>query len=190
MERTSGSTSSTDGADTATVRVALGQVSGAHGLRGQIRIRYFGGDPDNLLQLSALTLSQAEDGADPREYEVERAAPGRRSELRVTLAGVDSREAAEALRGLWVTTVADQLESLPEGEYYTYELVGCEVLTEDGRSLGTVREVWSTGTDVLVVEDEQGATHLVPARKEFLCEIDIEARRIRIDPPPGLIDGV
>ncbi len=106
----------------------------------------------------------------------------------MTLAGVESREAAELLRGKLVVVEAAQLSELPEGEYYSYQLVGCRVESEDGRDIGTVREVWSTGApDVLVVEDEAGVRHLIPAAESLLREIDIDRQRIVIEILPGLL---
>lgn len=190
MEPTAGSTSSTEAERESGKRVVLGRVVGAHGLGGQLRVRYFGGVPDNLMRLEAALLVESEDAADAERFEVTQVSAGRREEVRMTLAGVDSRESAERLRGMLVTTDASQLEALPEGEYYSYELIGCEVEGTDGRAIGTVREVWATGAvDVLVVEDEKGAQQLIPAMESQLREVDIEARRIVIEILPGLLDS-
>ena len=127
MEPTAGSTSSTETEREPAERVALGRVVGAHGMGGQIRVRYFGGAPDNLMRLETALLAESEDAADAERFEVTRAAPGRREEVRMTLAGVADRESAERLRGKLVVAEASQLEALPEGEYYSYQLVGCRV---------------------------------------------------------------
>ncbi len=188
MEPTAGSTSSTDEGREDTERVALGRIVGAHGLRGQLRVRYFGGDPDHLTQISAVLLAETEDDPEAEPYEITEAAAGRRGQVRMTLAGVESRESAELLRGRLVVVEAAQLSELPEGEYYSYQLVGCRVESEDGRDIGTVREVWSTGApDVLVVEDEAGVRHLIPAAESLLREIDIDRQRIVIEILPGLL---
>ena len=185
MEPTAGSTSSTEAE-----RVALGRVVGAHGTGGQLRVRAFSGAPDNLMRLEAALLAESEDAADGERFEVIRAVPGRREEVRMTLAGVADRESAERLRGKLVVVEASQLEALPEGEYYSYQLVGCRVEGVDGRSIGTVREVWPTGAvDVLVVEDPSGMRQLIPAAEEQLRTVDIEARRIVIEILPGLLDS-
>jgi 16S rRNA processing protein RimM len=192
MEQTVGSTSSTEdaprAASTAAV-VALGRVLGAHGLRGQLRVGVFGADPTNLTRASRVRLSQDAEDSNAREYEVESVAPGRRNELRVALVGVADRDAAEALRGCYVLGRAAELEPLAPGEYYEYELVGCRVEDLDGRDLGVVREIWETGAPaVLVVVDDSGAERLIPAADGILQEVDVEARRIRIDAIPGLLD--
>ncbi len=190
MEPTAGSTSSTETGRESAERVVLGRVVGAHGMGGQLRVRYFGGVPNNLMRLEAVLLAESEDGANAERFEVIRAGAGRREEVRMTLAGVADREAAERLRGKWVIVGGSQLEALPEGEYYSYQLVGCRVESADGQPIGTVREVWPTGAvDVLVVEGEEGAQRLIPAAESQLREVDIEARRIVIEILPGLLDS-
>jgi 16S rRNA processing protein RimM len=108
----------------------------------------------------------------------------------MALAGVADRESAERLRGKLVVVEAAQLEVLPEGEYYSYQLVGCRVEAADGQPIGTVREIWPTGAvDVLVVEGETGSRQLIPAAEGQLRTVDIEARRIVIEILPGLLDS-
>jgi 16S rRNA processing protein RimM len=190
MEPTAGSTSSTDEAREYTERVALGRIVGAHGLRGQLRVRYFGGEPDHLTQNSAVWVAESEDDPAAVSYEVAEVGAGRRGQVRMALVGVEDRDSAERLRGKLVIVEAAQLSELPEGEYYSYQLVGCRVEGEDGREIGTVREVWSTGApDVLVVEDEAGVRHLIPAAESLLREIDIDRQRIVIEILPGLLDS-
>jgi 16S rRNA processing protein RimM len=102
---------------------------------------------------------------------------------------VGDREAAQALRGLWVSADRRALQPLPAGEYYWCELVGCRVEDQAGRPIGTVREIWETGAhDVLVVEGEDGRRRLLPAAEAFLKEVDVAGRRIAIDVIEGLLD--
>jgi len=189
MGPTAGSTSSTEAEREPAGRVVLGRIVGAHGLGGQLRVHYFGDAPDNLMRLEATLLVEREDETDAESFEVTQVVAGRREEVRMTLAGVADRESAERLRGKLVTAAASQLEALPEGEYYSYELIGCRVEGADGLPIGTVREVWATGAvDVLVVEDAKGVQQLIPAVESQLREVDIEARRIVIEILPGLLD--
>jgi len=164
---------------------------GAHGLRGQLRVRCFGAGPEVLEAAPRLIL--VGEGDEPGAglevcYPVESVAPGRRGELRVALEGVQDREAAEALRGRQVLVETSDLEALPAGEYYGYQIVGCRVEAQDGTPVGTVREIWETGgSDLLVVEDEGGREQLLPAA--LLQEVDVEGRRAVIELLPGLLDG-
>ena len=190
MEPTAGSTSSTEAEREPGERVVLGRIVGAHGLGGQLRVHYFGDAPDNLMRLEATLLVESGDATDAESFEVTKVVAGRREEVRMTLAGVADRESAERLRGKLVTTEASRLEALPEGEYYSYELVGCRVEGADGLPIGTVREIWATGAvDVLVVDDAKGVQQLIPAIESQLREVDIEARRIVIEILPGLLDS-
>jgi 16S rRNA processing protein RimM len=166
--------------------VALGRVVGAHGLRGGIRVRYFAEGPENLLAVKRVALGRSEADAEPRGFDVAAVAPGRPGELRMELVGVRDRDAALALKGRLVLVAPGELATLAAGEYYGYQLLGCRVEGEDGTPLGVVREIWETGSsDVLVVDDEGGRRHLVPAA--FLRRLDAAERRIVMEIPPGLI---
>jgi 16S rRNA processing protein RimM len=185
MEQTAGSTSSIE-----PERVTLGQVIGAHGLRGELRVRLFDGTDNNLRALSSVWLAREEGDPKAVEARVRAVGSGRRGEARLALEGVGDREAAEALRGRLVQTGVDQLGPLAAGEYYQYQLVGCRVEDAAGRVLGVVRGIWETGApDVLVVEDEAQRELLIPAVGGILREVDVAARRIVIDPPEGLVDS-
>jgi 16S rRNA processing protein RimM len=132
-------------------------------------------------------LVLAEEGARAgRGYVVATLAPGRREEWRVTLEGVEDRDASEALRGRAVFVAADALAPLPDGEFYAYQVVGCRLEDEHGRPVGTVKGIWETGSDVLLVEGADGAEHLVPAA--LLREVDPEAGRAVAEIPPGLLE--
>jgi 16S rRNA processing protein RimM len=172
-------------------RVVLGRVLGPHGLRGGIRVRWLGDGPEDLLRLAEVALGAGPEDAAPRSFPVESAAPGRPGEVRLELRGVGDRDAAAALRGLLVMAESAALAPLPEGEYYWFQFVGCRVEDEQGRTIGTIREIWETGAvDVLVVEGEDGRRRLLPAAEDLLKEVDIEGRRIAVEAIPGLLDPV
>lgn len=171
-------------------RVVLGRVVGAHGVRGLVRVAVLGDGPAHLLDAEALELSfeERDPTRAPRRYEVRSASAGRPGEVRLGLAGVEDRDAALALRGALVVGDAARLPALPAGEHYWFELIGCAVETTAGQALGRVREIWETGAhDVLVVEGPGGEEHLIPAVDAFVKDVDAAARRIRIEPVPGLL---
>jgi len=172
----------------------LGRVLGAHGLRGQLRVRYFGDGPENILGAPRLVLAKPERGIeDPAadEFEIESGAPGRPGEVRLALRGIRDREAAEELKGWLVTGAREHLSPLPEGEFYWYELIGCQVQAAGGRTIGAVKEIWETGAhDVLVVEGEDGRRCLIPTARALMKEVDVEAGRIVVEDLPGLFDPV
>src|SRR5262249_31754206 len=151
--------------------------------------RLLGGTDDDLRAVSSVWLAREEGDAKALEARVRAVGSGRRGEARLTLDGIDGRDAALALRGRLVQAGVEDLGPPPAGEYYQYELVGCRVEDGEGRVLGVVREIWETGAaDVLVVAGEGGREHLIPAAREILREVDVAQRRIAIDAPPGLIE--
>jgi 16S rRNA processing protein RimM len=172
----------------------VGVVVGAHGLRGELRIRWLGDGPEGLAGMPDVELVVGLEDPEPRRHAVRTVRPGRRGELRVALEGIEDRDAAEAARGRQVIGEARHLEPLAPGEYRWYELVGCRVQRADAPEgpeglLGTVREIWETGAhDVLVVENEEGQRHLLPAAQAFLREVDPAGKRIVYEVIPGLLD--
>jgi 16S rRNA processing protein RimM len=175
---------------TAEERVLLGRVVGAHALRGELRVRFLGDGPGQLLNAERLEL-----GADARRpeaartFEVERTGTGRAGEVRVKLRGVDDRNAAEAMKGQAVFGRMAELPELGDDEFYWHELVGFDVVATSGEPIGRVRELWETGAhDVVVVDGEDGRQILLPTAREIMTDIDRGARRIRIEVLPGLLD--
>lgn len=173
-----------------TARVVLGELVGRVGYRGALRVRLAGDDARNLKRADRVALTTDPDTSDARHYGVAAVEETPGGFARLELAGVATREAAEALQGLLVVVDEAVLEPLPEGEYYWYQLVGCEVWSHAGARLGTLKELWDTGGhDILVVEDQAGRELLLPAARELLRELDPGAGRIVVEVPAGLLEG-
>jgi 16S rRNA processing protein RimM len=106
----------------------------------------------------------------------------------IRLAGHESIEAAESLRGVELLVDAAHAP-LPQGRYYLHDLVGCEVVTESGVAVGTVTVVYSGAAQpVLGIAGEAGEV-LVPLVEAICREVDVSARRIVIAPPEGLLEA-
>jgi len=107
--------------------------------------------------------------------------------LLVKFEDVDSREGAEAIRG---PVYVDQSErrSLDDGEYWPEDLLGCRVITIDGNEVGEVSQVIEGPAQDLLEVSREGGTWLVPLVKDLVVEVDLEGRRVTIDPPSGLVD--
>lgn len=172
-----------------TGRIILGEIVGAHGLQGELRVRFTGDVPDHLLSCDALWIGRDANDPEARRFEVRGTGMGRGGEVRLRLEGLESREAVGRLVGLVVSAPAAVLPALPEGEFFWFELIGCHVESDTGQALGTVREIWETGAhDVLLVEDEAGRRRLLPTAAELMTEVDPEAGRIVVVDLPGLLD--
>jgi 16S rRNA processing protein RimM len=156
-----------------------------------VRVKWLGDGPEHLMQLPELRLGVTPEDETARRYPVSGRMPGRPGEVRIGLEGIEDRDAAEALRGRWVLVDSGDLATLPPGEHYWYELVGCRVVNGAGEAIGTVKEIWETGAhDVLVIEGTDGRRMLLPAVDEFLREVDVADRKLVIEAIPGLLDPV
>jgi 16S rRNA processing protein RimM len=111
-----------------------------------------------------------------------------KGQVLLKLEGIDTVEAAEALRGHWVLVPLEQAKKLPRGAYYLYQIVGLEVYTTAGQYIGKVEEVLSAAAnDVYIVKgpgvQDQTGELLVPAIKAVVKRIEIKRGRLVIAPP-------
>ena len=166
--------------------VAIGEIGRPHGVRGEVRVRPLTDRPERFEDLRDCVLwDEVRNRRQPCRITGTRVHAGA---LVVAVAGYDSPEAVGALTG-WLLAVPES-EALPppDGHFYPWQLVGCRVLTEDGRDVGRVLRIeGSPAQDLWVVGDER-REHLVPAVAEIVREVDLAGRRVVIRPPEGLLD--
>ncbi len=158
-------------------QVCIGTIVAPHGVRGDIRILPQTEHPEQFLELDYLIL---EDG---RTLHLTNA----RFHKRMVLAKcreVNSMNEAELLRGKKVFIRTEDLPELGEGEYYVADLLGCNVIEENGSAVGVLKDVISTGSnDVYVVQAAGDKEILIPALKKHVKEINPEERRIIVELP-------
>jgi 16S rRNA processing protein RimM len=160
--------------------VVVGRVTRAHGIKGEVAV---------------LVLSEVEDRFDPgavvylddgTPLTVADSRP-HRGRLLVTFEGVRDREAAERLVRRILVVPESESPPLPEGSYWDHQLVGSEVVTESGRSLGEIRDVIHTpANDVWSAVDVDGVETLVPAIADVIASVDVAAKRVVVREVPGL----
>lgn len=159
-------------------------LSSAHGVQGALRLWPETDFPERLAGRHVWLQGPA-----PRRAVIEAARPDRRGSFIVQIEGVHDRTAAEALRGYEVQVPLDELPPLPEGEYYQHQIVGLRVEDEEVGDLGQVVAIERTGAnDVYVVERAPGRQWLLPAIRDVVLKIDLEAGRLIVRPIPGMID--
>jgi 16S rRNA processing protein RimM len=159
-------------------------VAGAHGIRGLLRVHSYNPDSEQLEVDGTVTL---EHGSASGHYRIESVTRHGRG-LLVALEGVTDRSGAERLRGARLLVDRTALPVLAAGEFYHHEVLGAEVVAEDGRPVGTITRTMSTGlNDVWIVRDATGE-HLIPVIADVVVDIDLGARRIVIRDVPGLLD--
>ncbi|KRE02138.1 hypothetical protein ASE63_07120 [Bosea sp. Root381] len=164
-------------------RVLLGVIGAAHGIKGEVRIKTFTGDPLAIADYGPLSDDKG------RLFEIAEIRPAKEVVV-ARLKGVTSREAAESLNGVELFVARDSLLA-PEDEddFLHADLIGCRVLGPDGAALGTVTSVENYGAgDLLDIETPDGHSVLMPFTKAFAPRIDIAARVIHAEPPLGLFE--
>jgi len=162
----------------------VGVVVAAHALRGLLRVRPHQPPAPSLIPERTIRLDGPHGS---RDVLVVSASPHGRGQLLLGVAGVEDRDAAEALVGSTVLVRAEDLPPPDPGEFYWHEIEGFRVETVDGRAIGTIAETFASGAhDVWVVRGER--EHMIPVVADVVREIDRASRRVLIDPPAGLLD--
>ena len=170
------------------MELVVGRVVKAHGVTGELVVEVRTDDPDSRFAVGSTLRGKPRHGA-AREYTVDsvRDHGGR---LLVRLAGIDDRDAADAMRG--VVFVIDSAELPPTDdpdEFYDHQLEGLAVRTVDGRDVGTVTEVLHTAAgELLAIRRDDGGEALVPFVTAIVTSVSLADRLIEIDPPEGLLE--
>lgn len=153
-------------------RIALAAVAGAHGIKGELRLKLFTDSAESLSRQKKVYIA----GVERRILSIRDAA--KMAVARIE--GVADRGAAEALRGSLVEVSRSALPPLREGEYYHADLIGLPAVDRDGNALGSVVSVENYGAgDLLEIEDDAGKRALIPFRPGIA---DLEEGRVLLDP--------
>lgn len=165
--------------------IEIGLVGRPHGLRGEVGVDFWAESPDLLR--GTLWLRPGRGAPRPHTVAAVRRHQGRPL---VLFEGIGDRSAAETLRGMHVLLPKDRLPEPAEDEVYLHELLGLRVLLHDtGTVLGTLDNVQMPGgQEVWSIRTADGKEVLLPAVEEFVAAMDMDAREVRITPPPGLVE--
>lgn len=161
-------------------RVELGVVTGAHGVRGAVKIRTFTAEPKAIAAYGPLS-----DEAGTRTFtiKVERAD---KDQIVARIGGVDDRDAAEALKGTRLFVARDALPADPDPDtFYRHDLIGLDAVDGAGNPLGTVTALENFGAGDLLEISFAGrkGTDYVPFTRAFVPEVDARAGRVTLALP-------
>jgi 16S rRNA processing protein RimM len=147
----------------------MGRVAGSYGVRGWIRVQ----------RAEAALADCGRWWIGGQEYPVE-GMKEHSGTLLAKLAGIDSREAALKLKGSEVSVRRESLPEPEQGRYYLADLVGLEVVNEQGQALGVVRRIFTNGAqDVMELAGDR--TRLLPWVAAVVKAVDLQARRVRVE---------
>lgn len=158
--------------------ICVGALAGAHGVRGDVRLKSFCADP------RAIETYQPLFDETGRSWRFTLKGPVKGGFI-ARLEGVGSREEAEALKGTRLYAPREALPPLEEDEFYHADLIGLEVVDTGGDRIGRVKALFDHGAgDILEIQlTGSPKTALLPFTRAFVPTVDLEAGRIVIDPP-------
>lgn len=163
-------------------RICVGAIAGSFGVQGEVRLKSFCSDPEAIADYGLL---YSEDGTKSFKVKLTRPVAGG---LGARISGVDTKEQADALKGVSLYVDRAKLPSLPDDEFYHADLIGLEARDTGGVLLGRVTAVHNHGAGDLLEIAGPGlkASLLLPFTLAAVPTVDLSAGRVVIDLPEGL----
>ncbi|MCK5119292.1 MAG: 16S rRNA processing protein RimM [Candidatus Latescibacteria bacterium] len=166
-------------------RIAVGKIAKPVGLKGEVKVVPWTDFPERFAKRGRVFARKK--GEPEIELEIVRARGHSRAIL-LQFAGICTLEAADRLREAELFIPRQEAMPLPEGTYYTFELIGLEVVTEEGERLGRLSDVWSMPAQDVYVVDREGKEILVPALRSIIRDVDLPRQRMTVNLPDGLLE--
>lgn len=171
--------------------VEVGRILDAWGIKGWFKVLSYSAHPEALFSSKRWYLQPAEKGAKTfsgtRTLAI-REVKEHSDTVVATAQEVDSRDAAEALRGARIFVPRSSFPRADKDEYYWVDLIGLNVVNREGVALGVVRELLSTGPQTVLVltyeQDGKPQERMIPFVSVYVDEVDLAARQIRVDWQP------
>lgn len=163
--------------------LVVGEILKPFGYRGEVKVRVISDYPKHFLKHKTVYL-----GTPPRAFQVERAR-FHANYILMKFAGYDSDTSVAKLRGEIVHIPVEAAAKLKKNQYYHHQIIGLNVVTTNGETLGAVAEILETGAnDVYLVRTPDSKEILVPAIKSVVKKIDLDTKTLTVELMPGLIE--
>ena len=171
--------------------LVVGHLNKPHGTKGEFFVWPLTDHPEGVFVPGVVLLLGEEEANEPNPdlppLRVDTVRPFQRG-LLVHFGGVEDRNQADLLRGRYLFQSVEELAPLGEGELFYHQLLEMSVFTGEGENLGRVVEVFELSpSDLLEVRGPRGVI-MVPFANHIVVDVDVEERRIVIDPPEGFLD--
>lgn len=163
--------------------VGIGRILRSQGIEGELKLRLYAKDALK----TGVSSVYVEEKEGVEKYHVESLRLDRNAPI-LKLSGVETLAQADALAGRRIYAEASDFLPPREGCVYDFQVIGSGVETVSGRSLGVVKGLIPAGSSDLLVVEGSGKEYLIPFVEDICVEIDPDNRRIRIDPPEGLLE--
>lgn len=163
--------------------IAIGKITGVHGLHGNLKVHSWSDSPD-IWENDSPILIRSADGVE-KSYTIDSARPYKKGVL-MKLEEVADINAAERLIGSELLVLRKELPELDDDEYYWFEIIGMEVYTTDSEYLGRIDSIFPTGSNDVYVVKKKGMETLVPALESVIISVDPDKNIMTVDLPEGL----
>ncbi|MCM3736187.1 ribosome maturation factor RimM [Bacillus cytotoxicus] len=165
----------------------VGKIVNTHGVKGEVRVVSRTDFPEERYKVGNTLYIWQEEEAEPLAVKITSHRSHKSFDL-LTFEGYNNVNEVEGLKGSLLKVPEDQLGELAEGEYYYHEIIGCTVVTEDGETIGTIKEVLSPGAnDVWVIKQPRGQDVLIPYIEEVVLQVNINEKLVTIHVMEGLL---
>ena len=162
----------------------VGVITSTHGIQGEVKVFPTTDDPKRFKKLKQVILDT---GKEKRDLEVESVKFFKQFVI-LKFKGIDNINEVERYKRCPLLVTRDHAVPLQEDEYFIADMIGMQVVTEDGAVFGTLKDVIETGAnDVYIIESSEHGEVLVPAIKECILDINIEEQKMQIHLMDGLI---
>lgn len=163
----------------------VGFIRKPHGVSGELKVSVESEEPERFFALERVFVSRRPNDPSPRQLTVE-SVRFNKEEALIRFEEIAGREEAGALRQHWLFVTLEDALPLAADEYYSFQAVGADVMTDDGRWLGKVSSILETGAnDVFIVQGEDGEV-LIPDIDNVVLDVNIAEGKILV----RLIDGL
>ncbi|MFS0613208.1 ribosome maturation factor RimM [Lederbergia ruris] len=166
----------------------VGKIVNTHGIQGEVRVISNTDFSEQRFAIGQHLHLFLPNNQSPLKLTIKSHRKHKNFDL-LSFEGYNNINEVEHWRNAVLKVSEEQLETLPEGEYYFHEIIGCTVLDENRKPIGIVNEILTPGAnDVWVVKSKEGKEYLIPYIEDVVVEISIEKKEILIHPIEGLLD--
>jgi 16S rRNA processing protein RimM len=165
--------------------IPVGKIIGTHGIKGQLKVHSYSGNFESLSAARSVALKSA-DGT-LHEF-ILKSFNANSGKFIICLQDFDDIDQVKPFVGNELCLKRCQLPKLTDDEYYWSDLIGLQVVTDDGRLLGTIAEIFETGSSDIYVVRADKREYLIPAIGDVVKQVDLVSGKIVITPLEGLLD--
>ena len=161
----------------------IATIVGAHGIKGAVRARYFTNTPDYYLKEKLFFLEKEGILSPLNIISINKS----KNCWIIRFDEIHSRNDAEVIKGCRLLLPDDHLRPLEANEFFLHKIIGCRVEDQKGQILGKITNILETGANNVYEVSDGSSVFLVPDVPHVVLDMNVETKKMVIDPLPGLI---